>query len=258
MARAGFPGDSAAYMRVYAIGDIHGRFDLLTRLYESIRRDLEESPPVVSLEIFLGDYIDRGPQSREVLEWLVASEPATGRRVCLMGNHEAMLLAALSDARCLADWLSNGGAQTLRSYGVPPPTSPAQSNGFQERADFIDAFPTAHRDFLESLHRAVEFGDYFFVHAGVSPSRPLHDQNRDDLIWIREPFLSSRADFGRIVVHGHTPVARPDIRPNRINIDTGAVFTGRLTCLVLEGAAMRVLSVDGSVTPPPGSLGSWI
>lgn len=238
----GIPAGAAAAVRVYAIGDIHGCFDLLADLYEKIRRDLEKSPAADSIEVFLGDYIDRGPGSREVLEWLVGSRPATGRRVCLMGNHEAMLLAALQNPGDIQNWLSNGGAETLRSYGVQPPPSQVRTHILHTHAEFNRALPAEHRAFLDSLRRSLEFGGAFFVHAGINPRRPLHDQDPDELIWIREPFLSSRADFGKIVVHGHTPVERADIRPNRINIDTGAVFTGRLTCLVLEGGTTRLLS----------------
>ncbi|MGH6922691.1 MAG: metallophosphoesterase family protein [Propylenella sp.] len=225
-------------LRIYAIGDLHGRFDLLETMADKIRDDLRASPPAErAVEIFIGDYIDRGPQSREVVEWLIETAPLGHERICLLGNHEDMLLEALADPSGLANWLFNGGDATLVSYGVTAlPSSPPAMH-----AACVAAIPPRHRAFLSALPRTAEFGSYFFVHAGINPSRRLYDQDPQDLIWIRGPFHISNADFGRIVVHGHTPVVEPDIRTNRINIDTGAVFTGRLTCLVLEGAGRRLL-----------------
>jgi serine/threonine protein phosphatase 1 len=229
-------------LRIYAIGDLHGRFDLLEAMADKIRDDLRALPPAGSaIEVFIGDYIDRGPQSREVVEWLIETRPLGNERICLLGNHEDMLLEALADPSGLANWLYNGGGATLASYGVTElPSSPLAMH-----AACVAAIPPRHRAFFAALPRTVEFGSYFFVHAGVDPSRPLGEQDPHDLVWIREPFLYSSVDFGRIVVHGHTPVVEPDIRTNRINIDTGAVFTGHLTCLVLEGATRRLLQ-----TPP--------
>ena len=228
-------------LRVYAIGDVHGRLDLLAPLYRAIRADLERAAPAHSVEIFLGDYIDRGPQSRDVLEWLIASRPATARRVCLMGNHEAMLLDALRGLEEPDLWLGNGGVETMRSYGANPVGWFGRDRLRSVWAAFVSGFPEHHRSFLEGLSRSAGYGDYLFVHAGINPARSLADQDPDDLVWIREPFLSSPAAFGKIIVHGHTPVSTPDIRPNRINIDTGAVFTGRLTSLVLEGGTRRFM-----------------
>ncbi len=152
-----------------------------------------------------------------------------------MGNHEAMLLDALRGLEEPDLWLSNGGVQTMHSYGANASGWSARGRLRSGWAAFQAAFPDHHRSFLQNLARSAEYGDYLFVHAGIDPARPFADQDPHDLVWIREPFLSSHADFGKLVVHGHTPVAVPDVRPNRINIDTGAVFTGRLTCLVLEG-----------------------
>jgi serine/threonine protein phosphatase 1 len=228
-------------LRIYAIGDVHGRFDLLQEIARRIRQDLSASPAKQAVEIFLGDYIDRGPQSREVVDWLIVTPPLGDERICLMGNHEDMLLSALADASDLPIWLQNGGDATLASYGVK--SLPRSPQGIHEAC--CAAIPGRHRDFCAGLPLTAELGSYFFVHAGIDPSRSLHDQDPHDLVWIREPFHRSTADFGRVVVHGHTPVVEPDIRPNRINIDTGAVFTGHLTCLVLEGAGRRLLQ-----TPP--------
>jgi serine/threonine protein phosphatase 1 len=224
-------------LRVYAIGDVHGRFDLLQAMAGKIAADLSAVPASRSVEIFLGDYVDRGPQSRDVVEWLIETPPLADERICLLGNHEEMLLRALADPSELSLWLYNGGEATLASYGLQSvPTSPAALH-----ATCAAAIPPSHRAFLAGLPRSAEFGSYLFVHAGIDPRRPLNDQDPQDLVWIREPFLSSSADFGRIVVHGHTPVDAPDIRSNQINIDTGAVFSGRLTCLALEGATQRLI-----------------
>ena len=234
-------------LRVYAIGDIHGRFDLLQILYGEIRRDLEKSRPRRSTEIFLGDYIDRGPQSREVIEWLVRSQPACDERICLMGNHEDLLLAALDREDEVALWFYNGGVATVLSYYQGPR---AELTFSQARNAFLGAFPSHHRAFVENLPRIVVLGGYIFVHAGVNPARAVGDQHAHDLVWIREPFLSSNADFGRIVVHGHTPATEPETRANRINIDTGAFFTGRLTCLVLERDQRRFLQASLETAGP--------
>ena len=224
-------------LRIYAVGDVHGRFDLLSEMACLIEADLRASRPERAIEIFLGDYVDRGPQTREVIDWLMDTQPVTDERICLYGNHEDMMLKALDQPSAMPVWEVNGGDATLASYGVAvPPVSPAAANDA-----FVAAFPQRHLQFLSALPRRVEFGSYLFVHAGIDPDRPLDDQDPNDLIWIREKFHRSEADFGRIVVHGHTPVREPEFRPNRINIDTGAVFRGRLTCVVLEGTARRVI-----------------
>lgn len=228
-------------LRIYAIGDVHGRFDLLQAMADKVAADIKHAPPTESVEVFLGDYVDRGPQSCDVLDWLLSAAPIADRRICLLGNHEDMMLGALSDQTVLANWLVNGGEATLASYGTTalPPAPDTRLTAIAE------AIPLRHRTFLAGLPRRVEFGTYLFVHAGIDPRRPLNAQDPDDLIWIRSPFVNSNADFGRIVVHGHTPVGEPDFRENRINIDTGAVFSGKLTCLVLEGTQRRLLQ-----TPP--------
>jgi serine/threonine protein phosphatase 1 len=232
-------------LRLYAIGDVHGRFDLLIALAARIAQDLAERPPRQSREIFLGDYVDRGPQSREVLDWLIDAPPLCDERICLMGNHEAMFLAALADPAELDLWLINGGLATLASYAGQPAEELARLSRAELFAVLQTAVPRHHRDLLSGLQRMALFPGYIFVHAGLRPGRPLEAQRAEDMIWIREPFLSSRADFGALVVHGHTPVDVPELLPNRINIDTGAFFTGRLTCLVLEGQSRRLIQVAG-------------
>jgi serine/threonine protein phosphatase 1 len=228
-------------LRIYAIGDIHGRFDLLEEMAAGIRRDLKESRPERAVELFVGDYVDRGPQSREVVEWLTAAPPLTDERICLLGNHEEWLLRALDDIGAMPDWLFNGGGETLKSYGVKGEGYHGERMLLELQRAFREALPPAHHSFIAALRRLVDFNPYLFVHAGIRPGVPIQAQDPEDLVWIRRPFLDSDQDFGRIVVHGHTPTSRPDVRPNRINIDTGAVFQGRLTCLVLEGRTRRFL-----------------
>ena len=238
---AGAAGVLPDGLRIYAVGDIHGRFDLLEVMSANIRRDLQKSRAPRAIEIFLGDYIDRGQDSRAVLEWLSTSKPLTDGRICLMGNHEDLMLRAIADPQAMPGWLYNDGTETIASYLVGTVEPPDLTTVGGIRNAFLAAFPERHRAFVSGLKRMVTFGGYIFVHAGLNPLRPIDDQDPEDLIWIREPFLSSEVDFGKIVVHGHTPVKEPEIRRNGINIDTGAVFSGHLTCLVLEGAKRRFL-----------------
>ena len=228
-------------LRVYAVGDIHGRFDLLQRIVDTITRDLEESPVERAVEIYLGDYIDRGPDSRRVVDWLIKSPPIAAERICLMGNHEDLLVNVLGDPAAMSNWLFNGGAETITSYLGGRASQHDLASSESLRAAFIEALPAAHRTFFSWLPRKAVFGGYLFVHAGVRPGRPLNAQDPNDLIWIRGPFLESNADFGKMVVHGHTPVSAPELKKNRINIDTGAVFSGRLTCVALEDDTRRFL-----------------
>jgi len=228
-------------VRIYAIGDVHGRFDLLLELYEAVGADRAARPVERAIEIFLGDYVDRGPQSKEVVDWLMAGTSTGEERICLMGNHEDMLLRFLDDPLMLPLWAQNGGDATLRSFGISLPRVATTAMLEDIRADFLARLGAPRRAFLSTLPRSASVDGYFFAHAGVRPGVPLDAQVDDDLLWIREPFLSSDADFGKCVVHGHTPSAAPEVRRNRINIDTGAVFGGRLTCLVLEGAERRFL-----------------
>ncbi len=219
-------------LRVYAVGDVHGRADLLERLHKQIGADLDRHPPDEVLVVYLGDYVDRGPDTRGVVDRVLAAD---WPRVCLMGNHEDMMLAAMSDPESLALWLFNGGNATLESYGVGV-DDPGHAGSALEAA-----LPDAHRAFFADLALYHEVGDYLFVHAGLMPGRPLADQARHDLMWVREPFLSDRRDHGTMVVHGHTIRRGIDEQPNRIGIDTGAFATGHLTCVVLEGTTRRFL-----------------
>jgi serine/threonine protein phosphatase 1 len=227
-------------MRVYVIGDIHGRADLLDKLALQIEDDLKSAPPIV-VAVFLGDYIDRGPQSKAVVDRLCRGAFPTPI-VTLRGNHEQTLLDAFDDESVFASWRQFGGLETLMSYGVDVSRLMRGLGYDNARAQLLEKTPAAHRKFLEASSAAHELGDYFFCHAGVRPGVALARQADADLLWIRDEFLESPAFHGKIVVHGHTPVAAPDVRPNRINIDTGAYATGVLTCLVLEGRTRRIIS----------------
>jgi serine/threonine protein phosphatase 1 len=226
-------------LAVIAFGDVHGRYDLLTELHVRAASALARLRPANSIEIFLGDYVDRGPDSRRVVEWLMTSPRICDERICLRGNHEAMLLAALDSPAIMPQWLRNGGLETMRSYGVDVEADPSPA---VLQAAFRRQFPIMHRMFLEGLRDTAVFGTYLFVHAGIMPGKKLHEQDPEDLIWIRDPFLGSAADFGHIVVHGHTPLRGPELRPNRINIDTGAFYSGRLTCAIMHGSDVDFLA----------------
>lgn len=218
--------------RVYAVGDIHGRADLLADVLARISSDDAARAPARTTEVFIGDVIDRGPDSRAVIELLMAPSPR--RRVVLRGNHEEMMLRFLEDPSKFAAWRHVGAFETLMSYGLSrrPATKPREFA--QLRKDCLDAIPETHLLFLRSTQLWHLDGDYLFVHAGVRPGVAFVDQQMEDLLWIREPFLSFTGDFGKHVVHGHTPVDAPQVFANRTNIDTGAYATGRLTCMVIE------------------------
>ena len=220
-------------VRIYAVGDIHGRVDLLDRLVLRIDADLVAHPIGRPVQVFLGDYIDRGPDSAAVLERLI-ERGRTHETVCLMGNHEAFLLEFLDDPSLLTAWGQNGGLTTLLSYGVAPVIQAVPAEQAEVSAALAKAMPKDHKDFLNALPLSFTCGDFFFVHAGVRPGTSLVRQREQDLLWIREEFLRHNAAFEKIVVHGHTPVREPEVRRNRINVDTGAYATGRLTCVRLE------------------------
>ncbi len=227
-------------MRVYAIGDIHGCADRLLALHARILADARARPPVArTVLVYLGDYVDRGPDSAGVLDRLLDPPPLPGAKVVtLLGNHEAMLLDACGPGGhpgALTFWLDNGGAATLESYGLDPADKPGP-------AGLAAALPPEHLALLRSCPLRWAAGGYLFVHAGVRPDLPFDHQDGHDLIWIREPFLSFRGTLEAVVVHGHTPSRVPELRPHRIGIDTGACFGGALTALVLEGDRMGFLA----------------
>ena len=227
---------------LYAVGDVHGRLDLLQRLLEMIRRDAEASRADRRTLVFLGDYVDRGPDSRGVVERLLGDLPQGFDVHFLKGNHEAILLDFLAEPWRLDHWLQNGGEETMRSYGVDTQRlAQLGSPPSAWRDAFSEALPEAHLRFFRNLQLSVSFGDYLFVHAGLRPGVPLEAQSEADLVWIRAPFLDHAEPFGKVVVHGHTPGEEPVTRSNRVGIDTGAVFTGRLTALRLEDGSRKFL-----------------
>jgi len=206
-----------------------------------ISRDLDAHPIADCLTVTLGDYLDRGPDPRGVLDRL-ARNPFPTDFVALKGNHEELFETFLRDPSIAGLWRRLGGLETLHSYGVQVRSLMVGRNYEQVAEALRAAVPQAHLEFLASLKLSLTVGKYFLCHAGVRPGVPLEDQSAEDLLWIREQFLDSRADFGKIVVHGHTPIEEPEVRPNRINIDTGAFMTGRLTCAALESECVRFLS----------------
>lgn len=238
------PGDASAPegVQVYAIGDSHGCVDLMTALHQAILEDAAHSTAARKVAVYLGDYVDRGPDSRALLDLLI-EDPLPGfDSVHLRGNHDDFMLRFLRGEDMALAWLMNGAEATFRSYGVNPNTALGAEDRIDWlRSEFLAQVPEAHRRFLEGLGYSHVEGDYFFVHAGIRPGLPLDAQDPEDLIWIRDAFLGSRADHGKVVVHGHSPVPAPELRTNRIGIDTGAVYGGRLTALVLEGAERRFL-----------------
>jgi serine/threonine protein phosphatase 1 len=226
---------------LYAVGDIHGRLDLLEAILDRIEVDTRASGHVARRTlVFLGDYVDRGPDSRGVVDRVISGLPQGFDTHFLKGNHEAILLNFLDDAWNLDNWLLNGGEATMLSYGVDTERLASVPPEIWRKA-FAEALPEAHLRFFKSLKISVSFGDYLFVHAGVRPGVPLGAQSEADLIWIRAPFLDHAGPFDKIVVHGHTPGKDPVTRPNRIGIDTGAVFTGRLTALRLQDGSRKFL-----------------
>ena len=227
-------------IRIYAVGDIHGRADLLEQMFALIDVDLASSPVSRSIEVYLGDYVDRGPYSGDTLDLLIERSHIR-EAVCLKGNHEAYLLEVLRDPTKLEEWQQFGGLQTLMSYGIQPSLYPDAAEQIELIRMLIKAMPGRHLKFLRSLKPSFVCGDFFFVHAGVRPGISLKEQEEADLLWIRDDFLESKANFGKYIVHGHTPVREPDIRPNRINIDTGAYATGNLTLLRIQGSSMLAL-----------------
>jgi serine/threonine protein phosphatase 1 len=224
-------------LRVYAIGDIHGRADLLEGLLLQIDADCKRYPSNRPIVVFLGDYIDRGPASKEVLDLLLRCE-RTKEAVYLKGNHETFVHRFLREPATLDEWRLCGGLETLVSYGLKPSINPNAAEQTQLAEELAISMPKQHLEFIESLDLSFSCGDFLFVHAGIRPGVPIRKQKEEDLLWIREEFLFCEDRFEKFVVHGHTPVPTPDIRSNRINIDTGAFATGRLTCIVIEGSTV--------------------
>lgn len=220
--------------RAYGVGDIHGRLDLLEQLLDKIHEDLERRPARKVLLVFVGDLIDRGPNSAQVIERLRTYRRPPIQPVFLLGNHEEVLLRILGgEAELITKWRWFGGGECLASYGVDA----AKLAGLEddEALEVVrKAIPTEHVEFLESFDDSCRFGDYLFVHAGIRPGVEIDQQRQSDLRWIREPFLFDDTDHGFVVVHGHTIRPEVEMRPNRIGIDTGAYKSGVLTALAIE------------------------
>ena len=229
---------------IYAIGDTHGRADVLAGLLETIATDADGRPYEL---IFLGDYVDRGADSRGVIDQILALGGKAGVSVvALKGNHEEAMLDFLRSADFGPMWAQHGGGATLRSYGIEPPANRMDHAGWDRaRAALEAALPPAHRAFLEGLTLYVRRGGYLFVHAGLRPGVALEQQTERDMLWIRREFLDHRKPLDQMVVHGHTPEPRPYDGVHRIGVDTGCYYSGRLTAVRLEGETRRFIQAQG-------------
>lgn len=228
---------------VYAVGDIHGELAALRNLLSEISADAARHPATTRrMLVFLGDYVDRGPDSRGVIELLTATPPAGFEVRCLRGNHDQAMLDFLDRPEAAEDWFGFGASATLDSYGVSAMAGGIGAGRLTALRDaLVDCLPAAHRRFLENLESYLVVGDYAFVHAGIRPNRPLAQQDLHDLMWIREPFLSWRGRHEKVIVHGHSVVPVPQVLPNRVALDTGAYATGMLTAAALDGDRLRIL-----------------
>ena len=230
---------------VYAIGDVHGRADLLGDLLRLIEADAATHPALRLRLVMLGDYVDRGAESRRVLDMLIDLQKTShGRMTALRGNHEAAMLDFLHRPKTGATWCEYGGRDTLLSYGVVAPRSRKLEDWTEARDALVDAMPAEHRRFLVELEPFAEIGGYLFVHAGFRPKLALAEQTEEDMLWIREEFLDAPTWMPQMIVHGHTPFAEPSEGPGRIGIDTGAYATGVLTALRLEGDQRRYIQTS--------------
>ncbi|WP_454850780.1 metallophosphoesterase family protein [Rhizobium binxianense] len=239
------PGDAAPsrgrvsfnaveFSAIYAIGDVHGCYELLLNAEQRILEDAADSPGAV-LVILLGDYVDRGPHSCEVLEHLCRPANPKMVRVTLCGNHEEGFLRLLQAPAVVAEWLRFAGPETLTSYGLDAAYILRHGGPGAFAAALGQAVPDHHRRLLEEMPVMATIGSFVFVHAGVRPGIPLAEQRDRDLVWIREPFLANGPQLPFVVIHGHTPAATPFVGQGRIGIDTGAFATGRLTVLKIAG-----------------------
>jgi serine/threonine protein phosphatase 1 len=238
-------------VRLYAIGDVHGRLDLVAAMHRQIETELEQEPPSDWRIIHLGDYVDRGPDSKGVIDFLIEAQKRDPRHLMLAGNHDIGFLDFLEAPDPDGLFMHYGGIQTAQSYGV----TLASSSGWFGKAEtalreghaaLVEAVPQSHVDFLRSLPFSVMFGDFFFCHAGIRPGIPLQQQSPQDLIWIRDAFHDYPGLYPKIVVHGHTPVPQAEVMANRVNVDTLAWQSGNLTALVVDGTEKRILTVTGT------------
>ena len=231
-------------VRVYAVGDVHGRIDLVHQLEQRIVADAAaQASACRNVLIYLGDFVDRGFDSKRVIEHLTLEPPDGFDRYLLLGNHDLWLRAFLEGEAVGESWLRFGGDATLLSYGVSLAHDQPEETRLTTAQAMLDAkMPASHRALLASLELMLPMGDYLFCHAGIRPGVPLDKQLEQDLLWIREPFLSWSGECGKIIVHGHTVEDVPVVRRNRIGIDTGACYNGTLTSLVLEGESRRFIA----------------
>ena len=236
-------------MRLYAIGDVHGCRELLVEMHARIDRQIAREGPADWRIVHVGDYCDRGPDTKGVIDFLTGRMAADPRIVCLRGNHDHGFLAFLASsspaaARDSMIFIRNGGEATTASYGVAADFS--TPDGMARTRDALTrAMPQEHQAFLARLPYAASFGDVFLCHAGIRPGVPLDAQAPDDLIWIRDEFLSDPRLHPKLIVHGHTPSDSVEIRPNRVNVDTRAFASGRLSALVVEGERRTLVEVSG-------------
>ena len=239
---------------VYAIGDIHGRYDLVKALLAQIAKDFAERAagrrPIL---IFLGDYVDRGPDSAKVVEALLWLQRRADLDVRLLkGNHEQAMLGFIDDPSTGPPWLRFGGAETLASYGVLAPEADEGETGLaRARDDLLERMPASHLKLLQGLELMLQVGDYAFVHAGVRPRTALAAQDEQDLLWIRKPFLEARGPFEKVIVHGHTWIGdRPQVFDHRIGVDTGAFATGALTAVRLQDHELAIFQARAPEAAP--------
>ncbi len=234
--------------RAYAIGDVHGCLELLDRLLARIEVEIAANPKPKTSIVFLGDIIDRGPASAQVIERLRTYSPSGATVHFIMGNHEEVMLRVLNgEADLLPSWIRFGGAETLKSYGLEP-RKLAKMEDDDLKATLRRAIPPAHRNFLGGFADSISFGSYVFVHAGIRPGIDLSEQSQADLRWIREPFLDDSTDHGFVVVHGHTISNAVDVTSNRIGIDTGAFATGVLSALAIDGPKRWLIQTSAEET----------
>ena len=231
--------------RAYVIGDVHGCFDLVELLLSQIETEIARQPQRKISIVFLGDVVDRGPASAQVVERLRTLTIPGVTVHFVMGNHEEVMLRVIEgETDLLRSWLRFGGAETLRSYGVDPKELKKLSSE-ELAARLKKAIPAGHRRFLAAFADSIAFGDYILVHAGIRPGVELSEQSQADLRWIREPFLGDTSDRGFVVVHGHTITNAVETTPNRIGIDTGAFCTGTLTALAIDGKKRWLIQTSG-------------
>ncbi|TKB19911.1 MAG: serine/threonine protein phosphatase [Mesorhizobium sp.] len=237
-------------MRLYAIGDVHGRHDLLAAMHRRIESELEYAPSSDWRIIHLGDYVDRGPDSKGVIDFLIEARERDPRNLTLAGNHDIGMLEFLAEPDADGLFMRYGGIQTAASYGVKLSTGSSWFGRPDEvlahgHAALVEALPQAHVDFLRSLSFSVTFGDFFFCHAGIRPGIPLESQSPQDLIWIRDAFHDHPGLHPRVIVHGHTPVPETEVLANRVNVDTLAWQSGMLSALAVNGGDKRIVTVQG-------------